>query len=65
MDKQKIAMNLKSLRGNTSQAEVARAIGITPAAMTNYEQGIRIPRDEVKKKIAEYYGVTVESIFFN
>lgn len=65
MDKQKIAMNLKSLRGNTSQAEVARAIGITPAAMTNYEQGIRIPRDELKKKIAEYYGVTVESIFFN
>ena len=65
MDKQKIAMNLKSLRGNTSQAEVARAIGITPAAMTNYEQGIRIPRAEVKKKKAEYYGVTVESIFFN
>lgn len=65
MDKQKIANNLKSLRGNTSQAEVARAVGITPAAMANYEQGIRIPRDEVKKRIAEYYGVTVESIFFS
>ena len=65
MNKQKIAEKLKALRGDVSQAEVARAVGITPAAMANYEQGTRIPRDEVKKRLAKYYGVTVESIFFS
>lgn len=65
MDRKHIADNLKALRGNTSLAEVAKAIGVTPAAMSNYEQGIRIPRDEVKKRLADYYGVSVESIFFS
>ena len=65
MDKKKIAANLKALRGSTSQTEVAKAIGVTVACLSNYEQGIRVPRDEVKIRIADYYGVTVESIFFS
>ncbi|EHO21594.1 hypothetical protein HMPREF9466_00451 [Fusobacterium necrophorum subsp. funduliforme 1_1_36S] len=50
----KIAEKLKILRGNRSQKEVAEALGITPAALSNYEQGIRIPRDETKKKLRNF-----------
>ena len=56
---------LKRLRGNKSLTATANEIGITPSALSNYEAGIRIPRDQTKVKIANYYGKTVESIFFN
>lgn len=64
MDKEQIASRLKSLRGEKSQQEVAQAIGVTPMAVSLYESGERIPRDEIKVKIAEYYGTTVDAIFF-
>ncbi|MBR3518426.1 MAG: helix-turn-helix transcriptional regulator [Lachnospiraceae bacterium] len=64
MDKEQIASRLKSLRGGKSQQEVAAAVGITPMAISLYESGERIPRDEIKVKLAEYYGTTVDAIFF-
>jgi len=64
MDKDKIAKRLIALRGEKSQAEVAAAIGISPSAYSMYENGERIPRDEIKKKIAEYYKRSVTTIFF-
>lgn len=64
MDSQKIADRLIKLRGNRTQAEVAQAIGVTPSAYSMYENGERIPRDEIKKRIAEYYKRTVNTIFF-
>lgn len=65
MNKEKIAKNLKALRGSKSLVQVAQDIGVTAPALSNYEQGLRIPRDEIKIKLAKYYGVTVESIFFS
>ena len=64
MDNQKIADRLIKLRGSRTQAEVAQAIGVTPSAYYMYENGDRIPRDEIKKRIAEYYKRTVNTIFF-
>lgn len=64
MDKGKIAERLITLRGTKSQAEVAAAIGVTPSAYSMYENGERIPRDEIKKRIAEYYKRSVTTIFF-
>ena len=64
MDNQKIADRLIKLRGSRTQAEVAPAIGVTPSAYSMYENGERIPRDEIKKRIAEYYKRTVNTIFF-
>ncbi len=64
MDAQKIADRLIKLRGSRTQAEVAQAIGVTPSAYSMYENGDRIPRDEIKKRIAEYYKRTVNTIFF-
>ncbi|MDY5700889.1 MAG: helix-turn-helix transcriptional regulator [Lachnospiraceae bacterium] len=53
------------LRGNRTQSEVAKGIGITTSAYSNYEQGIRTPRDTIKRKIADYYEKSVEYIFFD
>lgn len=66
-NKEKIAKNLRLLRHKRgiTQSEVAKSVGISLSAITNYELGVRIPRDEVKIKLANYYGVSVESIFFN
>lgn len=58
------AEKLVELRGTKTQKEVAENIGITTTALCNYERGIRIPRDSVKKKLAEYYQKTVDYIFF-
>ena len=59
-----IGETLKKLRGNKSQTQVAKDLDITVSSYSNYENDYRIPKDEVKKKIAIYYGKTVEEIFF-
>ena len=64
MDASKIGEKLVSLRGEKTQAEVANALGITQESISYYENGKRIPSDEVKIKLAEYYGTTVQAIFF-
>jgi transcriptional regulator with XRE-family HTH domain len=64
MDKQYMAETLKRLRGNKTQEEVANALHISISALSMYECGERVPRDEIKKKLAEHYGRTVQYIFF-
>lgn len=65
MDSKKIGKRLAQLRGDKTQTEVTSAIGISDSALSSYECGERIPRDSIKIKIAAYYGVTVQSIFFD
>lgn len=60
-----IGSYLRQLRGAKTQAEVANAIGVTTMAISQYESGERIPRDEIKIKLANYYDRTVEQLFFN
>lgn len=64
MDKQVIGNRLIALRGEKSRAEVAENIGVSVSALQMYENGERIPRDEIKIRLANYYNQTVESIFF-
>lgn len=59
-----IGARLRALRGDRSIAKISEKTGIGQSAMSNYENGIRIPRDETKIILAEYYGVSVESLFF-
>lgn len=56
---------LVELRGEKSQAEVAKSIGIATSTLGMYETEKRIPRDSIKVKLADYYGTTVQKIFFN
>lgn len=64
MDTNEIGNRLVALRGNKGQAEVAKALEISNSALSMYERGERMPRDEVKLRIAKYYGKTVQEIFF-
>lgn len=59
-----IGRRLRELRGIRTRAGVARAIGVSYAAMCYYESGQRIPPDDVKMQIADYYGKTVSDIFY-
>lgn len=58
-------MNKKliELRGNRSQEEVAKALGISISALSMYEQGNRIPRDEIKIRMASYYNISLDALF--
>lgn len=58
------AEKLVLMRGARSRAEVAKAIGVSVAALGLYEQGRRVPRDETKKALAKLYDTTVEYLFF-
>lgn len=64
MNQTLIANRLKSYRGSMTQKEVADAVGVTPMAISQYESGERIPRDDVKVKIARLFNKTVDEIFF-
>jgi transcriptional regulator with XRE-family HTH domain len=66
MDRQQIGTILTSLRKERGEtlSEVAEAVGASQSAISMYEKGVRIPRDEIKIKISQHYGVPVESIFY-
>lgn len=46
------------------QAELGKKLGISESAVSLYENGKRIPNDEIKMKYAEYFKTTVEEIFY-
>lgn len=64
LNKEIIASKLIFLRGEKSREEVARAVGISVSALSMYENGERIPRDEIKIRLSKYYGQSVQEIFF-
>lgn len=51
MNKEIIAKRLINLRGERTQLEVAKALGISQSTYAMYETGRRIPTDEIKIKI--------------
>lgn len=65
MDKEKIGRRLRELRGSRDAQAVANTLGISTSALFMYERGERIPRDQIKVKIAQYYGLPVQEIFFD
>lgn len=64
MDMKQAGEKLKELRGCRTQTGVARAVGITPSALSMYESGERVPRDEVKERLCAYYHVPIASVFY-
>lgn len=65
MDTKTIGEKLVRLRGNKGQSETAIALGISSSALSMYERGERIPRDEIKLKLARHYGTTVGELFYD
>lgn len=54
---------LIALRGDRSREEVAKALEISASALAMYELGYRVPRDEIKRRMADYYGVSIQELF--
>lgn len=55
---------LRELRGEKSQEAIAQEIGVTKSAWAMYERNERVPRDEVKLRIANHFNKSVQEIFF-
>lgn len=55
---------LRKLRGDKTQEEIAREVGVTKSSWAMYERNERVPRDEVKIRIANYFHKSVQEIFF-
>lgn len=54
---------LRNKKGLTA-LEVAQELEISLSSYTKYENGDRVPREEIREKIASYYGVSVPSLFY-
>lgn len=65
LDRACIAAKLTKLRGDEPREKVAFACNISVSALGMYETGKRIPRDEVKVRLARYFQTTVEDLFFS
>lgn len=59
-----IGERLRKLRGKRSIASVARATGLSHSRIWNYERGERVPTDDAKILLANFYGTSVQQIFF-
>ena len=55
---------LRNLRGKKSKRTVSKELGISFSSYVKYERNERIPRDDIKIKIAKYFGTSVQDIFF-
>ncbi|EHR38816.1 MULTISPECIES: helix-turn-helix transcriptional regulator [Megamonas] len=66
IDAKVIGQRLLQLRNNLNKTrkDVAEACGISVSALTMYEIGERIPRDEIKIRLSNYYKKSITSIFF-
>lgn len=64
MNVKELQKRLVDARGNRPRAEVARAIGVSVSALAMYETGARVPRDEIKERMAALYRTSVGALFF-
>lgn len=57
-----LGKRIKSLREESelSQLELAKILNISNSTLSQYEAGNRIPGDDIKNKIADYFNVSVD-----
>ncbi|WP_067730980.1 helix-turn-helix transcriptional regulator [Oceanobacillus damuensis] len=51
-------------RGKQSRQKVAKELKITPQMLGAIERGDRTPSLHLAKKISDYYGLSIDDIFF-
>lgn len=66
VDAIEIGNKIKGLREERKEtmADLAKAVDTSESAIGMYECGKRVPRDEIKIRIAEHFLVPIEEIFF-
>lgn len=60
-----IGERLVQARGDKKREEVAKDINVSVSAIAMYENNLRVPRDEIKIRLADYFNTTVQALFFN
>ena len=67
MDKEKIKSKLVELRKakNKSRNQMAADLGLSYHTIASYEEGVRIPRDEIKKADCRIFQHNSTRYFFN
>ena len=65
MNAEVIGEKIKNLRekNNISRENFANAVEISQSALSMYENGQRIPRDEVKLRIARFFNTSIEELY--
>lgn len=53
------------LRGNRSQKQVAEELGVPVSTYAMVELGHRFPRKSLQAKLANFFNVTVDELFFD
>lgn len=48
-----------------SRAKVANEIGVSRSAVAMYERGERVPKDDIKVKLAKFYNKSIAFIFYS
>ena len=66
MEANSIGERLKELRAAKGKtiSEVAKAVGISESALSMYECNQRVPRDNIKVALADYYNKPIGKIFY-
>lgn len=60
-----IAERLKEARGDIKRKDVCAAVGISVSTLMMYENGKRVPKDDIKSKLAKFYNKGIEELFFD
>lgn len=55
---------LIAARGDRTQQEVAEAVGVTRSALGMYETGDRVPRDDIKVRLSDFYELPIQDLFY-
>jgi len=58
-------VRIASLRGKRTQTQVAADLGIPRTTYAMVENGERFPRRDLQAKLSNYFGVTVDYLFFS
>ena len=53
-----------SLRGEKTQREIAKKLDVPLSTYAMIETGHRFPRRDLQLKLADFFGVTVDELFF-
>lgn len=59
----RFSKRLKELRGGRSQAEIATILGLKQPTYASYEIGSREPSMQTLVKIADFYNVSLDTLF--
>lgn len=66
MNAQAIGKRIDELRKERGQSKrfLAKKLGISYSSCCKYIYGLRIPGDETKMRISDYFGIGIEDLFY-